>query len=254
MHSLLYGKNKHKGETATILIIAGSKKYSGAPVLATIGAFRSGAEMVFVMVPEGKETRNNVRRVYEAIVSKLHYNTRILNKITACVIGPGLGHIKSKHVEIIKEIVAYLDERNVYTILDADAIHLYKLNVFDIFNHIILTPNHNERKNLIVKNDHFCLCKGHEDEIYKGTRLLIKVTMEKSISKRACGIGDLLTGVLASFLSILDEKTENSLHLACRAVKLAILKSFNKNGYSIMATDIAESFIYVIFDMLDFYL
>lgn len=119
-------ETKRKGQGGTILVIGGSLKYIGAPAFATKSAFRAGAEMVFVMVPGSKTCRNALKHIHEAIVGKLCYDTKILDKVTACVIGPGLGKILKIHLDTILSIVEHLNSKGVYCILDADILHYYK--------------------------------------------------------------------------------------------------------------------------------
>ena len=44
--------NGHKGDFGKILLLAGSVGYTGAPVLAALGALRTGAGLVFLGEPE----------------------------------------------------------------------------------------------------------------------------------------------------------------------------------------------------------
>ena len=42
----------HKGDFGKILLICGSRGYTGAPALAALGALRTGAGLVYLAVPE----------------------------------------------------------------------------------------------------------------------------------------------------------------------------------------------------------
>lgn len=95
-------KNAHKGTFGTGLIIAGSCPYPGAAALAGMSAYRIGAGLVTMAVPES---------IYCGLVEKLPEATWVvlddskggvaetgvsqvreaLGKPTACLIGPGLG-------------------------------------------------------------------------------------------------------------------------------------------------------------------
>ena len=44
--------NAHKGNFGRILLLCGSRGYTGAAALASMGALRSGAGLVFLGVPE----------------------------------------------------------------------------------------------------------------------------------------------------------------------------------------------------------
>lgn len=45
-------RDTHKGRQGTVLVLGGSVNYSGAPLLAALGALRSGAGLVVLVVPE----------------------------------------------------------------------------------------------------------------------------------------------------------------------------------------------------------
>jgi len=45
-------RDTHKGRQGTVLVLGGSANYSGAPLLAALGALRSGAGLVVLVVPE----------------------------------------------------------------------------------------------------------------------------------------------------------------------------------------------------------
>lgn len=236
-------ESKRKGQGGTILVIGGSSKYIGAPTFVTKSAFRTGAEMIFVMVPGSKTCRNVLKHVHEAIVGKLCYDTKILEKVTACVIGPGLGKILEIHLEIILNIVEYLNNKGIYCVLDADILHYYKLGFFNKFTHLILTPNYHEKIGLTVHAEHFCIYKDEIDKIFQGNQHIKNVSVEKVCKKRCCGLGDMLAGIVAALISNSScNKTQIPLVLAeaCFCAKITAYNGFLEKGYGLIVSDVIE--------------
>ena len=63
-------ENAHKGDFGKILLLCGSRGYTGAAYLAAMGALRSGAGLVFLGVPESIYAIEAVK-LNEAIVFPL---------------------------------------------------------------------------------------------------------------------------------------------------------------------------------------
>ena len=45
-------KDSKKGDNGTVLIVGGNRIYHGAPILASMAAMRSGADLVYIAVPK----------------------------------------------------------------------------------------------------------------------------------------------------------------------------------------------------------
>ncbi|OQS54869.1 ATP-dependent (S)-NAD(P)H-hydrate dehydratase [Ecytonucleospora hepatopenaei] len=233
-------QSTYKGQYGTILVIGGSDMYTGAPIFVTKAAFRSGAEMVYVMVPSNDYATKIIKEVHEAIVTDLLFDLKILKKINACVIGPGLGRMTENTLSTILKIVEFFDKNNIWTVLDADIIHYYKKGIFNNFSKIILTPNHNENINLVVKSHHFCLLKGKADILFMGNKQIKSLLVQNQCIKRCCGLGDMLCGIIAAHLCFSEETIEKTIEKASIIAKKAAYSGFVKKYYGIKVTDIIE--------------
>ena len=122
----------HKGTFGTSLVVAGSKEFPGAAVLAGKAAYRIGSGLVTMGVPEG---------IYHGLIKTLPEATWLvlpeqsggiaeqavelikgtLEKPTACLIGPGFG-IRSKTGKFLDELLRL--EGLPPLVIDADALRL----------------------------------------------------------------------------------------------------------------------------------
>ncbi len=145
----------HKGDFGRVVILAGSRDYTGAPILAAEAAVRSGAGLVSLGVPEsiysitamrtrevmpfalpeGRDGRFSPAAVEEAL--------RRLEKADVCLIGPGLGRDDGV-TEFVCEV---LRRAQCQIVLDADGIfaaaqHISVLR--DTVRPCVLTPHDGE--------------------------------------------------------------------------------------------------------------
>lgn len=231
------GGDKYKGENGTVIVIGGSYMYTGAPIFSAMAALRSGADIVYILCDP--MAVNTIKSLYEAIVMPLEIIPRILDKATACVIGPGLGRISEETQGIIIKIASHLGHRNVPIILDGDAIHLYKQGIFHDLASIILTPNHNEAINLSVKEGHTCVYKNKVDVIEcSGAKTFV---FNESSLKRCGGQGDILAGTLATAVSLNPEDLIDACISACEFTRASSKRAFDQKGYSLITSDIFDA-------------
>lgn len=229
-------EKEFKGENGTIIILGGSYMYSGAPLFSAKAALRSGADLVYIFTD--KDAVLALKSLNEAIVMPFEFMPNILEKATACVIGPGLGKVNITNLEIIKTIVNFLNCRNVPFIIDGDGIHLYKSCIFNNLGTVILTPNHKESINLVVDSNHICIYKGKIDTIkYKDIKTFV---FNKSGLKRCGGQGDILSGILATAVSLNNKDIMDACISACEITREASYLSFLKKGYSLITSDIID--------------
>ncbi len=120
--------NAHKGSFGTVLIVGGSRHYSGAPGLAAMGAYRSGAGLVSVAAPEHVTTAlaaHITEATWLALPNTAQHAADMvrsaLNSVDALLIGPGLGRTTVAG-ELLTKMLNMDDLPPV--ILDADALNL----------------------------------------------------------------------------------------------------------------------------------
>ena len=121
----------HKGTFGKILLLCGSRGFTGAAYLAAMGALRSGAGLVFLGVPENIYAIEAVK-LNEPVVFPLADRggtvsreaiPEILKRLPAMdavLIGPGLGQSEDT-LEVVK---AVLENAECPVVLDADGINV----------------------------------------------------------------------------------------------------------------------------------
>lgn len=212
----------HKGDFGKILLLCGSRGYTGAAYLAAMGALRSGAGLVFLGVPESIYDIEAVK-LNEAIVFPLPDEDGKLSeaavpeilerllKMDAVVIGPGLGQSEG----VFKVVKAVLEEAVCPVVLDADGINAVSLHK-DILRGrttpTILTPHAGEfarlggrdgdRKSaaeeLAKELGCVMLLKGSGTVITDGDTTYINPTGNPGMA--VGGSGDVLSGIITALL------------------------------------------------------
>lgn len=213
----------HKGTFGKLLLLCGSKGYTGAAYLSAMGALRTGAGLVFLGVPECIYAIEAVK-LTEPVVFPLadaggklsaEALTEILErlpKMDAVLIGPGLGQSPGT-LAVVK---AVLEEAHCPLVLDADGINLVAGHR-DILRGrkapTILTPHDGEFTRLggvLTENrmesaaslarELGCvvLLKGHETCITDGTTHYRNKTGNPGMA--VGGSGDVLAGMIAGLL------------------------------------------------------
>jgi NAD(P)H-hydrate epimerase len=150
----------HKGTFGHVFIIGGSRGYSGAPVLAGMGAIRSGAGLVTVGLPESLGEMSD-KGLAEAMTFPLAETAQgtvsmaALEEIygftsdkDAVVIGPGLSQ-HAKTGECVREVI---QECSHPLLIDADGLNALKGHTDIIRNRkhpTILTPHPGEMSRLL---------------------------------------------------------------------------------------------------------
>lgn len=114
----------HKGKAGKLLVIAGSRSYPGAGCLASLGALRSGAGLVYSYAPSSVLGRLPLEAIpIESIgdhlsLSDLEPILNALESVDAFCIGPGVGH-RPESLELIRQL---LENSQLPAVVDADAL------------------------------------------------------------------------------------------------------------------------------------
>ena len=212
-------RTAHKGNFGRAFILAGSEGYTGAPVLASKAAVRSGAGLVFLGVPQSIYPIAAVK-CDEAMPYPLPPDyARILEKAESCdvaLIGPGLG--RSPRTDGI--VRSLLRDLEIPVVLDADGINALAGHI-DILDRrkapTVLTPHDGEFQRLTgckipvlnrlnVTKDfaaaHNCIMilKGHNTvTAAPDGRAFLNATGNPGMAKG--GSGDVLAGLLTGLLA-----------------------------------------------------
>ncbi len=216
-------ENAHKGDFGRLLLLCGSRGYTGAAYLAAMGALRAGAGLVFLGVPEHIYAIEAVK-LNEAIVFPLPDRDGMLQedaipeledrlpRMDAVLIGCGLGQSEGTGA-VVRWV---LEHAQCPVVLDADGINLisgHKDILRGRTGTTILTPHDGEFARLgypigadrmasarQAAKDLGCimLLKGHRTCVTDGQRAYINCTGNPGLA--VGGSGDLLSGIIVGLL------------------------------------------------------
>ena len=213
----------HKGNYGKLLLLCGSKGYTGAAALAAMGALRSGAGLVFLTVPEciyEIEAIKLTEPIVQAIPSKngmfssvaLDSIRKMFTGKDVLLIGPGIG--RSQDTEAV--VCFALEHFAGPVILDADGINViseHKDLLRGRTHPTILTPHDGEFLRLGGKLSEdriqsatafarefgiILLLKGHRTIITDGVKCYINTTGNPGMATG--GSGDVLAGVITALV------------------------------------------------------
>ena len=227
----------HKGDFGKILLLCGSKGYTGAAALAAMGALRSGAGLVYLGVPESIYTIE-ATKLLEPIVLPLpdlegrlsivawQKILELLPKMDAVLFGPGLGQSDAVSEILGKLLLTY----NGPLVLDADGINCLRYHKDIVRGRTaptVLTPHQGEFNRLCDKlsGDRIAdgcslardlgviiVLKGHQTVITDGVRVYINETGNPGMA--VGGSGDVLAGMI---VSLIGQRLEPLEAAACAA-------------------------------------
>lgn len=262
----------HKGAYGHVLVVAGSRGFTGAAALAAMGALRVGAGLVTVACPA---------TVQDLIASKLTEamtiplpddgSGRISPAAAGAVldaaqgksviaVGPGLGRIESVYLLI----EALLKRSKVPLVIDADGLSVLEGKALVLKTAAetsgftpVLTPHPGEMGRLLgksakeVQRDRpgsvqalaqavscVAVLKGARTLVSDGDRIYVNLTGNPGMASG--GMGDVLTGMIAGFISQGASPLEGALlgvYLHGLAGDLALPRTGEK---TLLATDLLE--------------
>jgi NAD(P)H-hydrate epimerase len=226
--------NAHKGDFGHIFILAGSQRFSGAAVLCSEAAMRSGAGLVTLGIPKSLNDAIIKIKPKEVMTLPLPETKEVTLSLTAykeikefsknidvLAIGPGLGQNNSTQA-LVRKVVTKINKPMV---VDADGLsalvgHLNLLLITDYRLPItrILTPHPGEMARLLRisinkvqgKREEIakkCAKDYNSTVVLKGYRTVVadskgRVYINKTGNPgmATAGSGDVLTGMIAAFL------------------------------------------------------
>ena len=251
-----------KGDNGKVLVVGGSYIYHGAPILSSLAALRTGADLVYTAVPKvnAHETKASSPDLIVIPLADSKLTRGSVNKllgqipvgIDSAAIGMGLA---VENIEALKLLIKSLIERDVRLSLDASALRKEILPIIKGKN-VVVTPHSGEferifgekipsnkktristLEKLAKKNSITILLKGKDDIITNGVITLIN--SKKTPAMTVGGTGDVLSGIVASMLSRnrnVLESTASAAFLNGQAGKI-IQKQF---GTHMIASDLID--------------
>lgn len=223
--SLLPDRNPwgHKGNFGKLLLLCGSRGYTGAAFFAAMGALRSGAGLVFLGVPESIYGIEAVKLNEPVIFPLPDAGGRLsadavpeiltrFPQMDVVLVGPGLGQSEGT----LAVVRAVLEKAECPVVVDADGINVLSAHR-DLLRGrklpTILTPHDGEFARLggVIGEDRMAaaaalaeelgctvLLKGHETCITDGTDGYLNPTGNPGMA--VGGSGDVLAGVITALL------------------------------------------------------
>ncbi len=221
--------NFHKGDAGRVYVIGGSRGMTGAVVMACEGALAAGSGLIYAVIPgslndvlENKMTEQLTIPVDDE--GKGHFlpknSVSILERLErahAVALGPGLSWRKET-AELVRELIREIE---VPMVLDADGINVLSDNP-DVLKEkkapLILTPHEMEMARLLGEDVNYvsqnrieaareCADRFGVVTLLKGFRTVIAtpdgevyVNPTGNPYMATGGMGDVLTGIILSFL------------------------------------------------------
>jgi len=248
--------NEHKGEFGRVLVVGGSREFTGAPVLTGKAALRTGVDLVTIMCPRFVAERipfdPNLMVTplnSEFYLEKGDVDSILDKEFDSIVIGNGLSQQQESKFAL-KKLLRKIKDKPV--VLDADALKLVKPSWLS--ENLILTPHEREfgilfgepgesiekkieaveksakktKATIVLKNPVDIISNGRETRFNKSGNAAMTVG----------GTGDALAGIIGAFHCWIEP-----LQAACAGAFLCGVAgdlALNDLGYAIMATDLID--------------
>ena len=254
----------HKGDFGKILLLCGSKGYTGAAALAAMGALRTGAGLVYLGVPESIYAIEAIK-LDEPVVFPLADEGGMLSDrsigdikgrlgtMDAVLVGPGIGRSPGTRAVV----TAVLESYQGPVVLDADGINVLSGHR-DVLRGrkypTILTPHDKEFRRIggdlsidrIQAAESFAremgvvlLLKGHETIITNGQQTYVNGTGNPGMAVGGCG--DVLSGMIVSLLGQGIEPLEAAAAAAWLHGKAGDVCAQELGQYGMLPTDMLRA-------------
>ena len=261
----------HKGNNGRLLVVGGSKDYSGAPAIAGMAAIGAGCDLVYVATPQKsaeaiKSTSPDlIVKSLEGDKLSLTNSAEILElaeNVDAVLIGPGSG-IDDDTTKLFNVLAAKIKKPIVF---DADALKQVDMSLIKNREDVILTPHIFEFKSFFSIDDDLkvdidsydfekvdenitefqqitrqikgsVIVKGQYDLILSRSRFRINKSGNPGMT--VGGTGDALSGICAALLS----QDLNAFDASCLGAfinGLAGDEAYEVKGNGFSATDLVS--------------
>ena len=228
-----YAPDSFKNTHGHVLVIAGSRGYTGAAILCGNAAMRAGAGLTTIATPNSAQATIAASVMPEVMTTALaetdrgavsdtaiDFVSQLSSKATVVAVGPGLTSSDERTRSFVHAVVA---QRNTPVVIDADALNCLapwpdSLSEESEFP-IVITPHPGEMLRLLGTTDKSTLedrvgiarkfaTKNHVIVVLKGAppiiaaadgRVFINPTGNPGLG--TAGAGDTLTGLIAGFLA-----------------------------------------------------
>jgi len=255
----------HKYDYGHLLVIGGSRKYSGSPSLNALAALRSGVDLATIAAPERAANicatfspdiiAYPLKGDYLSVKHVPEIKKILGEKVSAVVIGGGLER-NSDTFDAVKKIH---DLTGVPFVFDADAIHAIRAKKIKPREDDVITPHAREFKILsgrevpedlkkrekIVKDVAFflgctILLKGHVDIISDGKNVKRFKKNKEAVYLTKGGTGDTLAGICGALLAQ-DVRSFDSAYYSAKINGVAGELAAKENLCGLLASDLIKN-------------
>jgi hydroxyethylthiazole kinase-like uncharacterized protein yjeF len=245
----------YKNQFGRVGIVAGSRGFTGAAVMCSLGALRAGAGLVELFVPEEVYEIVAAAAAPEVMVKAVKsYPDLLAQPIDVWALGPGLGKSRAE------EILALMRDARQPMVIDADGLNILAESIETLTQlraPRLLTPHPGEMKRLFPTGEmsradiatKFC-DKYEVTLLLKGSRTIVaernqplSYNITGNPGMATGGMGDVLTGVCGALLG--QKLTPNdgarlAAWLCGRAAELAICNG-KQSEESLLPHDVLDS-------------
>jgi len=247
-------RTRHKYQAGYLLAVAGSPGMSGAALLSSYSALKTGTGIVRLFYP--KEMEGELANApYELIKESwdLSDDARITEeakRAKALIVGPGIGRSDKTH----KALRTLLAKTTLPTVIDADALYFLSIDPeMNLPDKTVLTPQTQEMERILGKPPTLAHCQEYVKE--KGVTLVLKgaptflfhphtqplIIPYGDPGMATAGTGDVLTGVIGSMLAQgLSPNEGASLGVLLHALAGEIAAE-RESSFGMTATDLLHS-------------
>jgi hydroxyethylthiazole kinase-like uncharacterized protein yjeF len=220
------GLTAHKGDYGRLLVIGGSEIYSGAPTLVSLGALRTGVDLVYLAAPS-KVAYAISSMSPDLITVKLEGNNLnpsnietlkpYLSMVDVIAMGPGMG-LNYETIDFVKLCIDEIEKAGKTLLLDADGLKAFARFKRPLKVPLVLTPhageyailtgetlpeNQNERALAVQKTakilNAVIIVKGKVDIICDAERIKLNFTGNPGMT--VGGTGDVLSGIVSGLMA-----------------------------------------------------
>lgn len=254
--------DSRKGQNGRVLVVGGSRQYFGSPALVALSALRTGADLVYLLVPEyiaptvASYSPDLIVWGYKGEYlnkSAMDLFFELREKTDVMVIGNGL----TKRADVLKVVEKMIREYKKPCVIDADAIiaggygiknAVYTPHVkeFERLSGRALPQDFRARKLLVnlfaEKLSSTILLKGKIDIASDGKKTLLNKTGNSGMT--CGGTGDTLAGICGALLAQ-GNSGLNSAICAAYINGAAGDLAHKKFGNSLIASDVITDIAYV---------
>jgi hydroxyethylthiazole kinase-like uncharacterized protein yjeF len=226
------GIEANKGSSGRVLAVCGCHDFTGAPVLVSLAAYRTGAGLVELAIPDRIKTSvasHALEPIYlplSDVDGKLGPDSLdpiadALPKAKALVLGPGMGHSDAT-VELIRGLLEVLRRpSSPPAVIDADGLNaLAEIPAWhEQLSNVVLTPHPGEMSRLTgmtvseIQQDRIGVARRFAKRwsvtlVLKGARTVVAspagdvaINFSGGPNLATAGTGDVLTGVIGGLLA-----------------------------------------------------